>query len=253
MENAFDDDAPVQLHFDVSHPPPHLQADDRPNQDITLTAAMSGAAAVENQTDRFHLLTKTTRKLDDMASIFNRKDKQSALKLLMGRRNEITLTDSAYVDEHDEDRLVWQVHSHYLDLRICVGSGLGLGAMLPNIGIHHALEFRLELHQRHRRFSAKYAKLGFDPTNCMMYIGRSSSGEDAWLAWLPIECIGKDGEEVERTTGGEDTVMSEEHYRMAVMFLSYALRSIGYRDVTVTDEYPDVTNDDDYRYATNAM
>jgi len=250
MQNDFDD-APVQLHFDVSHPPPHLQADDRPSQDITLTAALSGPAAVENQAERFHHQSRKTRNLDDMASIFDRRDTLSALKLL-GRRNEITLTGSNYVDEHDDQSLVWQVQSHYLDLRICVGCGLGLGAMLPNVGIHHALEFRLDLHQRHRRFSAKYAKLGFDPTNCMMYIGRSSSGEDAWLAWPPSECLGKDGEDIGRTSGVEETMMSQEHARIAVMFLSDSLRRIGYRDVTVSTQYPDVTDDDDYRYATNA-
>jgi len=252
MENNFDDEEPIQMHFDVSHPPPHLQAEDRPSQDITLTAALSGSAAVENQAERFHQQARKRRNLDDMASIFERRDTLSALKLL-GRRNEITLSGSEHVDEHDDESLVWQVQSHYLDLRICVGSGLGLGAMLPNVGIHHALEFRLDLHQRHRRFSAKYAKLGFDPTNCMMYIGRSSSGEDAWLAWPPTECLGGDGEEVGRTTGVEDTTMSEEHSRIAVMFLSEALRRIGYRDVTVTNRYPDVAEDAEYRYATNAM
>lgn len=82
MENDSDDDAPIQLHFDVSHPPPHLQADDRPNQDIMLKAALSGAAAVENQADWFHIQLRNTRNLDDMVSIFNRNDKQSALKLL---------------------------------------------------------------------------------------------------------------------------------------------------------------------------
>ena len=102
-------------------------------------------------------------------SIFNHRDTLSALKLL-GQQNEITLTSSNYVDEHDNESLVWQVQSHYLDLRICVGCGLGLGVMLPNVGIHHALEFRLDLHQRHCHFSAKYAKLRFDPMNCMMYI-----------------------------------------------------------------------------------
>jgi len=169
MENDFDD-APVQLHFDVSHPPLHLQVDDRPSQDITLTAALSGTAAVENQAEWFHHQGRKTRNLDDMVRIFDRRDTLLALKLL-GQQNEITLSGSKHVDEHDDESLVWQVQSHYLDLRICMGCGLGLGGMLPNVGIHHVLEFCLDLHQRHHRFSAKYARLGFDPTNCMMFIG----------------------------------------------------------------------------------
>ena len=54
-------------------------------------------------------------------------------------------------------------------------------------------------------------------------------------------------------TGDEDTVMSQEHYQMAVMFLSYALQRIGYRDMMVMEAYPDVMNDDDYWYAMNAI
>jgi len=246
------DEQVVQLHFDVSHPPPHLCADDSPSQEITLTAALSVTAAIENQAERFHHQMKKTRKLDDLANIFECQDSRSALMLLT-RRNEITLHDSDYVQQHDDEHLVWQVHSHYLDLRICVGNGLGLAAILPNVGIHHAMEFQLDLHQKHRRFSAKYSKLRFDPMHVMMYVGRSSSGEDAWLAWVPTENLGSDGEEVGRTTGVEDTAMTEQHYRMAVMFLSDMLRKVGYRDVIVTTQYPDVTDDDDYRYATNAM
>jgi hypothetical protein len=70
-------------------------------------------------------------------------------------------------------------------LRICVGNTLGLAAMLPNITIHHAMEFRLELHQHHRHFSVKYVKLGFDPANCILSIGHSSTGDNLWLAWIP--------------------------------------------------------------------
>jgi len=86
MENDFND-TPVQLHFDMSYPPPHLQVNDRPSQDITLMAALSGAAAVENQAEQFHHQGRKTRNLDDMACIFDQRDTLSALKLL-GQWNE---------------------------------------------------------------------------------------------------------------------------------------------------------------------
>jgi hypothetical protein len=239
------------LHFDISQAPPHLRAEDRPHQDLTLTAALSLAAAIENEAERFHHQPKKTRRLDDLANIFNRKDKRSALQLLT-RRNEISLTGSAYVDRHDDENLAWLVHSHYLDLRICVGNGLGLGAMLPNMGIQ-IMEFRLDLHQRSRRFGAKYAKLGFDPTNCMLWIGRSAIGEDCWLAWIPVEDLGEEAEDLPLATGVEDTVMTQEHYRMSVIFLAAMLRRIGHRDITVTIPYPNVDDDHEYLFASNAM
>jgi hypothetical protein len=246
------EESAVQLHFDVSQPPAHLRAEDRPDQDITLTAALSMAAAVENQAERFHHQPKKTLRLDELAGVYERKDAHRALRTLT-RRNELSLTNSEYVDVHDDERLTWQVQAHYLDLRICVGSGLGLAAMLPNIAIHHAMEFRMDLFQRSRRFSAKYAKLGFAPSNCMLWIGRSSSGEDSWLGLVPTESLGIDAEDVPVGTGKEDTVMQERHYRITVMFLADMLQRIGYRDVTVTTRYPDVDDDEDYRFASNVM
>jgi hypothetical protein len=54
---------------------------------------------------------------------------------------EINLEGSKYVTDHMDNSLAWEVRSHFLDLQICVGDGLGLAVMLPNVGMHHALEF----------------------------------------------------------------------------------------------------------------
>jgi hypothetical protein len=241
-----------QLHFDVSHPPSHLRTEDHPSQDVTLTAALSLAATLENQADRFHHQPKKSRNLDDLANLFHRKDTRTALHLLT-RRNDISLARSKYVDNNDNDDLSWQIHSHYLDLRVCIGSTLGLAALLPNMAINHVLEFRLDLFQHSRKFGAKYAKLGFDPTHSMLWIGRSTTGENAWLAFVPVDCMGDDADDVPPSTGHEDTMMSEKNYCITIMFLAYALRKIGFRDITVTTRYPDITNNDEYHHATNAM
>jgi hypothetical protein len=247
-----ENDTPVQVHFDVSHAPAHLLTEDRPDQNIALTAALSQVAAIEDQTERFHHQVKEGRSLDYFADLYRRKDKRTALQLLT-RRNDIRLEGSRYIAQHNDDGLAWQVVSHYLDLQICVGRGLGLAAMLPNVAVHHGVEFRLMLGEGTRRFSAKHAKLGFEPTNCMMWIGRSSSGEDTWLAWVPTENMGVVAEEVPQATGKEDTVMSEKHHRITVMFLAQMLCTIGHRDITVTEMYPDVSNNNDFYYSTNAL
>jgi hypothetical protein len=247
-----EEETPIQLHFDVSQAPTHLLTEDGPNQNITLTAALSQEAAIENQADRFHHQVKELRSLDSFASTYERNDNRAALQLLT-RRKEIKLENSRYVGRNDEEGLAWQVESHYLDLQICVGRGLGLAAMLPHIDIHHAKEFRLMLRQPMRRFSAKLAKLGFDPTNCMLWIGRSSNGEDTWLAWIPNDCMESVADDVPPGSGQEDTTMSERHYRIAVMFLADALRRIGHRDITVTEKYPDIDDKTEFEFATNAL
>jgi hypothetical protein len=251
MEHA-EDDTPIQLHFDVSQAPHHMLAEDGPNQSITLIAAHSQAAAIENQADRFHQQKKQIVTLDYFAKLYRKNDKRAALQLLT-RQKEIKLEGSQHVANTDDEDLSWQVHSHYLDMQICVGGGLGLAAMLPKVAIHHGVEFRLMLRQRHRRFSAKNAKLGFDPTNCMLWIGRSNAGEDTWLAWVPTECMGAMAEDVPPGSGKEETVMSQKHYRITVIFLAFMLREIGHRDITVGNEYPDVEDEDEFLFATNVL
>jgi hypothetical protein len=258
MDFSTEDDTidmpPVQLHFDVGHAPAHLLVDDGPDQNITLTAALSQAAAIENEAERFHHQVKEERNLDYFAKMYRQKDKHSALQVLRGRK-EIKLEGSQYLAGYEDQDLAWQVESHYLDMQICVGRGLGLAAMLPNVSIHHAVEFRLMLGKESRRFGAKYAKLGFDPTNCMLWIGRSSNGEDSWLAWVPTDCMGPlaDNRSTLTCSGKEDTKMARKHYRITIMFLADMLRQIGHRDITVTEPYPDITNDNDFKFATNAL
>ncbi|KIL64797.1 hypothetical protein M378DRAFT_178583 [Amanita muscaria Koide BX008] len=175
-----------QHHFDVAHAPAHLEAEDQPHQNITLTAALCADAAAELQMERFRRQTKRTVKLDELAMIYRRSDERKALTLLT-HRHEISLADSAYVTEHDEEMLAWDVKSHFLDLMICVGNGLGLAA------------------------------------------------------------------DVAPSSGKEDTVMSEKHYRIAVMFISCMLKTINYRGITVTTPYPDVTDDTEFNFATTAI
>jgi hypothetical protein len=247
-----EDDVPNHLHFDVSHAPSHMLADDGPSQDITLRAALEGAAAMDDEAERFHHQAKEERTLDYFAKLYEQDDKRRAVQLLT-RRNEIKLEGSQYLSFYDDEELAWQIESHYLDMQICVGGGLGLAAILPNVTIHHSVEFRLVLGKRFRRFSAKYAKLGFEPTNCMLWIGRSSSGEDSWLAWVPKDSMGPTSEDVAAGSGKEDTTMSEKHYRIAAMFLADMLRRIGHRDIIVNERYPDVMDDDAFYHATNAV
>jgi hypothetical protein len=241
-----------QLHFDVAAAPSHLHAEDGLDQSVALAAACLDTALRMDEVERFHGQSKKRRPLAYFADLYARNDHSRALRTLT-QRTEITLDGSEYVSNHEDGSLAWSVKLHFLDLQICVGDGLGLAAMLPNLGTHHAIEFRLELRYRMRRFNAKYTKLGFDPTNCMLWIGRSSSGEDAWLAWVPNDIMDENEQDPGVGNGKEDTRLTEKHYRMTVMFLAEMLRRIGHRDIIVTNQYPRLTDDTEYRHATNLM
>ena len=65
--------------------------------------------------------------------------------------------------------------------------------------------------------------------------------------------MGPVADDVPPGSGKEDTIMSEKHYRISVMFLAAMLREIGHRDIIVTEPYPDVSINDDFYYATNAL
>jgi hypothetical protein len=251
-------DAPIietsseQLHFDVAATPGHLETEDGLPQSVALQAACLQTILQQDETERFHSQVKKRRPLSYFADLYSKKDSERAM-MSLSQRTEINLEGSGYVVDHREESLAWEVQSHYLDLQICVGDGLGLAAMLPNVGTHHALEFRMELRYRTRRFQAKYAKLGFDPTNSMLWIGRSSSGEDTWLAWVPNRHDDDDNEGTVTGTGKEDTILPEKQYRLTVMFLAEMLRRIGHRDIIVTNRYPNLADDLEYKYATNLM
>jgi hypothetical protein len=251
-------DAPIietsteQLHFDVAATPGELEAEDGLHQSIALQAAFLHNVLQQDETDRFHRQTKKRRPLSYYADLYAKKDSERAI-MSLSQRTDLNLDSSGYVVDYREESLAWEVHSHYLDLQICVGDGLGLAAMLPNVGTHHALEFRMELRYRARRFQAKYAKLGFDPTNSMLWIGRSSSGEDTWLAWVPKQQEDDDDGHRVSGTGKEDTMLSQKHYRTTVMFLADMMCRIGHRDIYVTDRYPNLDDDLEYKYATNLM
>ncbi|KIL55211.1 hypothetical protein M378DRAFT_182284 [Amanita muscaria Koide BX008] len=78
-------------------------------------------------------------------------------------------------------------------------------------------------------------------------------GEDTWLAWVRNESLWDEAEDIPPASGKEDTVMSKKHYWMVVMFLAEMLTKINHRDVIVTNPYPDMEDDTEFQFATNAL
>ena len=148
----------------------------------------------------------------------------------------------------DSTDIAWDINEHFVDMMVCVGRGLGLGLIILNQEVNLLYQINLDFGHRHRVFHAKYAKLGFCGNNSLLWIGKTASSSDIWIAWAPEE-RGEEEEEEECS----NTMLSEHHYRAMVMLFAKMLSMIGYRDLIVRDEYPDLMDEGDFMFVSNIM
>lgn len=235
------------IPFDVGLPPDTLLSDDPPSQEQVFQAAVFNADFDHDEEDTFDAQPKQNRNLRYYKHMYERGDSIRAVTSLENRA-EIKFRDSSFVTPASSPDLAWMHHGHFLDLMIFVGDGLGLGALMPNLRVHHNFEMTIDLSQPYRTFSTKFAKLGFDPTGCIQFIGRSPASEDVWLAWTPR--VISEAEESVIGVSTKSTALSTRRSRMAYMFLVKMLQEIGVRDILVLDMYPDVMDDEAFRNAT---
>ena len=145
--------------------------------------------------------------------------------------------------------LSWSLQEYFVDLLICIGNNIGLHAFIPNADIMYNFEIDFQIHNRHRQFSAKYAKLGFDPISAMQWIGRSSWSEDLWIAWVPID-DGKINDVPARQVSGS-TAMSRTHFNISIIFFAQMLKQAYIQDITLTTNYPDLDDEQEFMASTN--
>jgi hypothetical protein len=164
----------------------------------------------------------------------------------MNKRQKIQWENSEYVVSSTSNDIHWSIDEYYLDLLICRGRNVGLSAILPNVQVGHTIQLSMELKRSNRRFSPKYAHVGFDAIGCMQFFGKTHRGEDAWIAWIPNEFQGiqLDTEDpVPPGTCTGETNMSKPHINGAIVFFAAQLAAMGYKDVTVYIDYPDLNDD----------
>ncbi|KAG1770782.1 hypothetical protein EV702DRAFT_1049233 [Suillus placidus] len=162
--------------------------------------------------------------LSTLARTFKKGDKATAINFL--HRRSLLRFDNDLCYDNEDEMLAWDASNHFLDFCLVVGGSIGLHALLPNKAADHTFSISLNLCLPTRLFRPKFGKLGFDPMGCMMAIGTGPSSE-FWLAFCPQENL--DDIDVandvallsERRHG--DTRLSSSHFRMAIMFLAYAL------------------------------
>lgn len=239
--------------FSVDSAPQLLVADDQPAQQVALRAALRSEIGEGDELgERFSTAQRHKKSLEYYKRLYEGKLSNVAVQSML-KRNRVDATSSSFSVAPENVDLSWAIHRHFIDLKIFVGNGLGLGGMMPNQHTLHTYEFELNLGRPGRQFNTKFAKLGFDPVGCMLWIGRSPNAEDVWLAWAPNNAReGTDGDVTAGTCSG-DTKMSEVHFRRAVMFLAKCISGIRYRDALVEDDYPDVSDSVAFTRATNVL
>lgn len=247
-------DDPLVIPFDISLAPPNFGTNDAPGQEVAMSVALRAPGEAQDNGEGFSDRRPQDLPLRLLQSWYDEGQATQAIGSLVGRKT-ITLAGSSYTVKADDGNIFSTVKETYLDLLICVGKGLGLGPLLPNSEVLHTYKFTLDTLKHWRQFTARYAKLGFDPTDSMLWIGNSPSSEDIWLAFVP-KTFTDDGGDVNddiaaHWRGPRSTTLSTKHYRQVVMFLAKMLFECIFLDVTLEDPYPDVMNDDEYNHATN--
>jgi hypothetical protein len=171
----------------------------------------------------------------------------------MRSQQEITFNDDTHSTELDDRELGWLTENSYLDLMICVGRGLGLGAVILNLQTHHNWELKLDLTRGYKQFTAMQVPLGFNPEGCMMWMGCSPASKDVWLAFVPANFEDDSGEDEGTGHKKKISMILSSAQQCVVMFLAKMLSDLGYWDIHVSDVYPNIEDKYKYKEATNIL
>lgn len=242
----------LTVPFYVGLSPLNLQADDAPDQNVALEAAFCAVSALNPDGDKFLDAPVMTKTLGYFKHIYNTCNTLIALELLTKHMN-IDTYSTDFTMSPNNNMLAWDPDHHFIDFMICVLCGLGLATLLLNHHRDHRFKFTFELSHVYWTFSPKYAKLGFNPSGTMLWIGCSTSSEDVWLGWALNGSLNAQCKDVKPPTCEGSMTLSCQHYWTTIMFLASMLSAIGYRDIIVRDTYPDLEKEDDYLHATNLM
>jgi hypothetical protein len=234
--------------FDLSHTPATMIVEQCPGQNTALLAVTFAPDSDTDEESRFNSQVHQTKSLGYFQRLYEGQRPNTAIDLL-SKRTKIDYRSGNYTTESDSTEIAWDLNQHYLDMMVCVGSGLGLGAMIPNQSINSLYQLDLDFGHPVRTFTTKYVELGFNPKNSMLWIGKTPTSEDIWIAWVPTETI-EDEEDVDEV---KNTRLSEHHYRATVMFFATMLSRIGYRDIIVREMYPDLSSQTEFLAASNIM
>ncbi len=232
--------------FDLSIVPENLQVEDALPQSAVQDAVFSAQLGDVDESALFYAQTAAPISLGYLRCVFERGEKAKAYSLLLSR-HRIQYDHPTYITPPDSLDVSWSVDRHYVDMLLCVGRDIGLGAIVPNQSANSLYSIQIDFRHRFKEFRAKHNRLGFNPTGSMLWIGKMPSADDVWIAWVP-----EDRDEEDEVTPSS-TCLSERHYRIILMFFAFVLNKCGHRDIVVHQKYPDISKHDAIKEATNLL
>jgi hypothetical protein len=261
--SSLSSEGPAQpIYVDIAEAPGALLSPDAPNQiDVLLHHHDDSEDIDELRTEANRFLDRSviTKNLDRIRRIYDQKQAATSQDLL-AHRVKVNWKDSELVSwpHRVGNKARWDIPSHFIDMLVVVSRGIGLGALLPNFGSDLDWEFKLDVSKnRFRDFTMVRAKLGFNPSGRMLWVGTTTMSEDVWIAMVP-NTFETDAAPMLEELEGEgakkcSTHLKDSHRKILLMFLAHVLQSIGFRHISVSSRYPDLDEDDAFNFASTLL
>ncbi|KAG6373978.1 hypothetical protein JVT61DRAFT_4606 [Boletus reticuloceps] len=123
--------------------------------------------------------------LATLASLHRDSCAQDAVRLLQ-YRSRLIIPNSLLLDPEDNHRVLAAMDGHFIDYFLCLGSRLGLNALLPSLAIahDHTWHIQLSFSKLFKLWPNTPSKLPFSTTGRMLHIGTRQQ-EEIWLTLVP--------------------------------------------------------------------
>ena len=128
---------------------------------------------------------------------------------------------------------------------------MGLAAVLPNVnmeGVLNWVEWTLFISTTRRNWAYRGERkvLGYDPAGNMLYFGRTSTGADIYLSWMPLHALLTDDEQEPVEYTKKSTVMSPPLRNATWALVAYAMSKSHYQDIMLVTDYPDINDNEQF-------
>ncbi|KAG6374588.1 hypothetical protein JVT61DRAFT_3944 [Boletus reticuloceps] len=201
--------------------------------------------------------------LATLASLYHDSRPQDAVRLLQ-YRSRLVIPNSLLLDPEDNHRILAAMDGHFIDYSLCLGSRLGLDALLPSLAIahDHTWHIQLSFSRLFKLWPNTPSKLPFSTTGRMLHIGTCQQ-EEIWLALVPNTVLkpphhldadadaapGHQHHDADRDDlrltddftplDTPTTALVPTHAYMIVLFFAHVLFTMCFDDIHLANHYPE--------------
>lgn len=248
--NAQDPDSAPPVPFDQTSVPATLEVDDPVSPSALIRHVCDDAGNSDHSQAEYDQLPVSRLSMSSCRRMYEQKRERAAITTLQ-KKMKLYLDDNMQVSPDSPD-VVFFADSHFLDYMMCIPLTMGFDAIIPSLPTRRHT-FNLTFARRHWEFpQADKLDLGFDPSGRMMCIG-TCENEDVWLAMVPISDIGNTPNREDITITKESTRMGALEARVVISMLTFYLRRIRFSNVAMTESYPPIDTEANFKAATNIL